>query len=76
MDKRSIKPQVVLVSINVAISRREKNWLAYKQTYLNPEEKQLVQEVENLLEYANRIIQELQGQQIALIVKKQAGAIQ
>ncbi len=54
-----ITPQAALASINAATSRIEKNWLTYKQSYLTEEEKQLVQEIENLLEPANSRIQEL-----------------
>ncbi|MGK7923336.1 MAG: MCP four helix bundle domain-containing protein, partial [Trichodesmium sp.] len=54
-----ITTEAALASINAAMSRIEKNWLTYKQTSFTEEEKQLVQEIENLLEPANRRIQEL-----------------
>ncbi len=54
-----ITQQAALASINAALNRIEKNWPAYKQTNLTEEEKQLVQEVDNLLEPANSRIQEI-----------------
>ncbi|MGD1717229.1 HAMP domain-containing methyl-accepting chemotaxis protein [Dapis sp. BLCC M172] len=54
-----ITTEAALASINAAMSRIEKNWLTYKQTYFTEAEKQLVQEVESLLEPANKRIQEL-----------------
>lgn len=60
LDKKNITPQAALASINVAMSTIEKNWFTYKQTLLTPEEKQLVEEIENLLEPVDIKIQELQ----------------
>ena len=60
VDKRTITPQAALASINAAMSRIKKNWFAYKESLLTPEEKQLVEEIENLLEPVNIKIQELQ----------------
>lgn len=58
-NEKIITTQAALISINAAISQIENNWLAYKQTYFTSTEQQWVQEVEKLLEAADRKIMEL-----------------
>lgn len=51
--------EVALKSIEDATDRIDKNWAAYKQTLLAPEEEKLVREVEILFARANTEIEEL-----------------
>ncbi|NEP44667.1 MAG: methyl-accepting chemotaxis protein [Okeania sp. SIO2H7] len=53
------KPEVALKSIEEATSRIDENWEAYKQTFLTPEEEQLVREAEILFRVADTEIEEL-----------------